>query len=127
MKPNVLELYILREFTENIKNSFKKIHQNGFCFLKDKSMKKSILLLAILPFLIFGNCKDKSISEAECTPVVNTMFENIKAAVPSGDEIERNKVMLIATLQKECQSGKFNLDCLKNAKSITEIPLCQNK
>ena len=87
-------------------------------------MKKSILLIAILPLLTFGNCKDNSVSEAECTPVVNTMFENFKAAVP-GDEIEKNKPMIVLTLQKECQSGKFNLDCLKTAKTITDLQLCK--
>jgi len=87
-------------------------------------MKNLILTLAFMSLLFVINCKDNSVSEAECTPVVQSMFDNFSKAAPEGD-IEKAKMMLVPMLQKECQSGKYNLDCLKNSKTITELQLCK--
>jgi len=87
-------------------------------------MKKLTLSLAILPLLIFGACKDTSISEAECTPVVAAMFENFKTAMPEG-EVDKAKLVLLPMLQKECQKGIYKLDCLQTAKTLPELQLCK--
>jgi small lipoprotein (TIGR04454 family) len=86
---------------------------------------KNLLVLAAFAALLFTvNCKDNSVSEAECTPVVQTMFENFSKLAPEGD-IEKAKMVLIPMLQKECQSGKYELQCLAGAKSIQELQLCK--
>lgn len=87
-------------------------------------MKKLILSLAIFSLTLLGACKDTSISEAECSPVVDTMFENFKTAMPEG-EADKAKVVLLPMLQKECQSGKYKLDCLQTAKTLPELQLCK--
>ena len=87
-------------------------------------MKNLILTLALLSLLLVINCKDNSVSEAECTPVVQSMFDNFSKAAPEGD-MEKAKMMLLPMLQKECQSGKYGLDCLKNSKTIAELQLCK--
>lgn len=77
-----------------------------------------------MTLFLFLNCKDNSVSEAECTPVINSMLENFAKAAPEGD-LEKIKVAIVPALQKECQSGKYNLDCLKNAKTPVELQSCK--
>lgn len=87
-------------------------------------MKKILVLAAFAAILFTVTCKDTSVSEAECTPVVQAMFENFSKLAPEGD-IDKAKMVLIPMLQKECQSGKYELSCLSSAKSIQELQLCK--
>ncbi|MCB1178841.1 MAG: TIGR04454 family lipoprotein [Leptospiraceae bacterium] len=90
-----------------------------------KHLSLSILLL--LAITVF-NCKDQSVSSAECTPVVQSMLGNFGDMNPNAtdEEKEKAKVMLTPVLQKECESGKYKLECLKSAKSIAELQNCKN-
>jgi small lipoprotein (TIGR04454 family) len=89
-------------------------------------MNKITLLLLLLAAFAVGNCKDKSISAAECTPVVEAMFENFKKMAPdSAEEADKKKMMLLPVLQKECESGKFDLACLKVAKDMMALQTCK--
>ncbi len=88
---------------------------------------KRIISLVILGLLTF-NCKDKSVSSEECTPVVDTMLENFSSLLKDKpeEEIQQMKNLTKPILQKECESGKYKLDCLKTAKSLEELQTCKN-
>lgn len=80
--------------------------------------------MIFLSLFVF-NCKDNSVSEAECTPVVQSMIDNLSKAIPDMKDLEKTKMMLVPMFQKECQSGKYNLDCLKNVKNLQEVQTCK--
>jgi small lipoprotein (TIGR04454 family) len=88
-------------------------------------MKKLASISVLLVLLGLLNCKDNSVSEAECTPVVQSMFDTFAKATPNESDLEKSKMMLMPMLMKECQSGKYNLECLQNSKNITEIQTCK--
>jgi small lipoprotein (TIGR04454 family) len=90
-------------------------------------MKQITLSLILLLSISMANCKDQSVSSAECTPIVQAMLTNFGDVNPNAtaEDKEKAKVVLTPVLQKECESGKFNLECLKNAKSIAELQGCK--
>ncbi|HNI99860.1 MAG TPA: TIGR04454 family lipoprotein, partial [Leptospiraceae bacterium] len=89
-------------------------------------MRKTAYLLILLAALVANCGGGKSISPAECTPVVESMIENFKKLNPDkAEEFEKNKLMIVPALQKECESGKFDLTCLKNAKDPIAIQSCK--
>jgi small lipoprotein (TIGR04454 family) len=90
-------------------------------------MKITLTLLISLMALGLINCKGNSVSSAECAPVVQAMMENMSSAVEgvSPEEQEKGKAMLLPVFQKECESGKYDLECLKTAKSIAALQTCK--
>ncbi|MDX1961134.1 MAG: TIGR04454 family lipoprotein [Leptospiraceae bacterium] len=90
-------------------------------------MKNLTLLLILSLCFAFSSCKDNSVSSAECTPVVEAMFENLKKMAPADaqEQVDQKKAMLIPVLQKECEKGVYDLNCLKNAKDIASLQLCK--
>lgn len=85
------------------------------------------LTLSILSIALF-NCKGNSVSSAECAPVVQSMIENMSTVAgdnTSPEEQEKAKALLTPVFQKECESGKYDLNCLKTAKSIPELQTCK--
>ncbi len=90
-------------------------------------MKKLTILAIAFAMIAFTNCKDKSVSSAECTPIVQSMLENFSsmAANATDEEKEKTKMMLTPVLQKECESGKYDLNCLKSAKTLPELQTCK--
>ncbi len=103
-------------------------------FLDKTTIFRGVFALGALAVLIFGimsvkdpkgeSMMESSVSEAECAPVVQVMFENFSELAPEGD-IDKEKMVLIPMLQKECQSGKYELSCLSNVKSIAELRVCK--
>lgn len=90
-------------------------------------MKQITISLILLLSISLANCKDTSVSAAECTPIVQTMLTNFGDVNPGAtpEEKEKAKTILTPVIQKECESGKYNLECLKNAKSIAELQGCK--
>ncbi|HMV81259.1 MAG TPA: TIGR04454 family lipoprotein [Leptospiraceae bacterium] len=90
-------------------------------------MRKTAYLLILLAALVANCGGGKSISPAECTPVVESMIENFKKMNPDkADEFDKQKLMILPALQKECESGKYKLDCLKNVKDYLALQSCKN-
>lgn len=96
---------------------------------KENSMKKfTIISLLAAAILFSANCKTEKVSKAECEPVVNQMFENLtKSVTPEeAEKITALKGQLITGVIKECTSGKYSLECLKNATNIAALQTCKN-
>lgn len=91
-------------------------------------MKKYIVLLLISASSLFINCNKDKVSAAECEPIVNNLMDKVKAEISAEQmaQFEAMKMTLQPTVQKECMSGKYNLDCLKNAANIAAIQTCKN-
>lgn len=83
----------------------------------------SLIVIGILTF----NCKGKTVSAEECNPVVESMLGNFSSllADKSPEEVQQMKNLTRPILQKECESGKYKLDCLKTAKSLEELQTCK--
>lgn len=63
---------------------------------------------------------------AECTAIANVLIENFKNYSPENSkDIEDRKSFLISGIQKECESRKYDLNCLKNAKNLAEMNVCK--
>ncbi|MCE9500993.1 MAG: TIGR04454 family lipoprotein [Leptospira sp.] len=91
-------------------------------------MRILILNLAAAMILALAiNCKGSSVSSAECEPVVNKLFENLsKELKPEEvDKISMLKATMMAGIQKECMSGKYNLDCLAKATNLAASQNCK--
>ncbi|HMV81258.1 MAG TPA: TIGR04454 family lipoprotein [Leptospiraceae bacterium] len=73
------------------------------------------------------SCKTRVFpSKAECAPVVESIIENFKIVNPDkAEEIENQKSMIVPALQSECESGKYDLICMKNAKDPIAIQSCK--
>lgn len=87
-----------------------------------------LLISLIVLGLLTLNCKGKSVSAEECNPVVESMLQNFSSLLTdkSPEEVQQMINMTRPVLQKECESGKYKLDCLKTAKSLEELQTCKN-
>lgn len=87
---------------------------------------KLFLSLIFLSLLIL-NCKGKSVSAEECSPVVEAMLGNFSSVLADKPQEEVQQMLNLTRpiLQKECESGKYNLECLKTAKSIEQLQTCK--
>jgi len=91
-------------------------------------MKKMIYTAMLLSLIAgMGNCKGNQYSSAECEPVINQMLVNFtKDLQPEEvDKLATLKSQLLPMLQKECMSGKYELECLKNATNIASLQVCK--
>ncbi|MCB1176497.1 MAG: TIGR04454 family lipoprotein [Leptospiraceae bacterium] len=64
-----------------------------------------------------------SVTPEQCAPTVQIMLQNFKKQNPNTTASEQQ--MLAPILQKECESGKYNVDCMKLAKTTEELQLCK--
>ncbi|TGK03901.1 TIGR04454 family lipoprotein [Leptospira semungkisensis] len=91
-------------------------------------MKKTFFsILAI--FLLAGiiSCGGAKVSQAECEPVVGDLLKNITAA-QTPEQAAKFQVMqaqVSAQLLKECMTGKYDLTCLRSAKTIAALQTCK--
>ncbi|MCX7999998.1 MAG: TIGR04454 family lipoprotein [Leptospiraceae bacterium] len=87
---------------------------------------KLFLSFIILGTIVF-HCKGKAVSSEECNPVVESMLGNISSVLvdKSPEEIQQLKNLTRPVLQKECETGKYDLGCLKTAKSIEQLQACK--
>lgn len=68
----------------------------------------------------------KPLTVKDCNKVMNTVYENMKKDnLENAEEIEKKREMIFPALMRECESRKYNLECLMNAKSIAEISQCK--
>lgn len=93
-------------------------------------MKNFLFLIAAMALALAMNCKGSSVSSAECEPIVNKLFENVskelaKEKPEEAEKISMLKATLLPTIQKECMSGKYNLDCLGKANNIAALQACK--
>ncbi|ASV13557.1 MULTISPECIES: TIGR04454 family lipoprotein [Leptospira] len=92
-------------------------------------MKKVLMIslgaLTVLSLTVA--CPGSKHSAEECSPIVDEMLTNLTAGQKPEDaaNIATMKATLVPVLQKECMSGKFDLTCLKSAKSIPAIQACK--
>ena len=63
----------------------------------------------------------------ECEKIAETVIENAVKSMQSTEEMSENRrMMLVAVVQKDCESGKFDRNCMKTAKNIYSIAeLCK--
>ncbi|PJZ70692.1 TIGR04454 family lipoprotein [Leptospira perolatii] len=91
-------------------------------------MKKlSFAILPALALFVMVSCGGAKVSQAECEPVVNDLFQNLTQG-KSPEETEKLnslKPSLAPMLLKECMSGKYDLSCLKSAKDIQALAVCK--
>jgi len=80
-----------------------------------------------LAIAAFANCKGNQYSKKECEPIVNQMIENFSRNLKpeEAEKLSALKVQLIPTLQKECMSGKYDLECLKQSTNVMGIQTCK--
>lgn len=103
-------------------------------------MKKHLLIIFFLSVNLsadFSEIKNtalltfadqKPLTVKDCDKIMNTVYENMKKENPeNAEEIEKKRDMIFPSLMRECQSGKYNLSCLINAKNIVEISECKKK
>lgn len=59
--------------------------------------------------------------------IVESMLGNISSVLTdkSPEEIQQLKNVTRPVLQKECESGKYDLECLKTAKSVEQLQTCK--
>lgn len=86
-----------------------------------------ITLSALTVLSLTVMCGGPKHSAEECAPIVEEMLTNLTAGQKADDtaNIATMKATLVPVLQKECMSGKFDLTCLKSAKSIPAIQACK--
>ena len=90
-------------------------------------MIKKITVISLLAIVAFANCKGNQYSKKECEPIVSQMLVNFSKNLKP-EEVEKLsalKVQLIPTLQKECTSGKYDLECLKQSSNVMAIQTCK--
>ncbi len=90
-------------------------------------MKSFLILTVSVVLAITMNCKGSSVSSAECEPIVNKLIENIMKEMKP-EEVEKFsmlKATMVPSIQKECMSGKYNLDCLSKASNIAALQACK--
>ncbi|MCB1176496.1 MAG: TIGR04454 family lipoprotein [Leptospiraceae bacterium] len=105
-----------------------------------KIHKYIVIILLLISIFIVNNILNSdpaseteilynSVSPEECFPVVESLLENFGDMNPNAtdEEKEKARVMLKPVLQKECESGKYDLDCLRSAKSIAELQSCKTQ
>ncbi|EMM71538.1 putative lipoprotein [Leptospira weilii str. 2006001855] len=92
-------------------------------------MKKALMIFlgALTVLSLTVACPGSKYSAEECAPIVDEMLTNLTAGQKPEDaaSIATMKATLVPVLQKECMSGKFDLTCLKSAKSIPAIQACK--
>ncbi|MBE7413597.1 MAG: TIGR04454 family lipoprotein [Leptospiraceae bacterium] len=90
-------------------------------------MKKILFLIVVVGFVLTMNCKGSSVSSAECEPIVNKLFENLSKELKpeEAEKVSMMKATLLPTIQKECMSGKYDLDCLSKATNIAALQACK--
>ncbi|TGK32571.1 TIGR04454 family lipoprotein [Leptospira gomenensis] len=90
-----------------------------------KVLMISLSVAAVLSMTVM--CGGPKHTAEECAPIVEEMLTNLTAGQKAEDtaNIATMKATLVPVLQKECMSGKFDLTCLKSAKSIPAIQACK--
>ncbi|HNI26961.1 MAG TPA: TIGR04454 family lipoprotein, partial [Leptospiraceae bacterium] len=64
----------------------------------------------------------------DCNKIMNSMIEMVKKENPEKtEEIERNREIIFHLYMIECESGKFDLNCLANIKLLSELDNCKRK
>ncbi|HNN03980.1 MAG TPA: TIGR04454 family lipoprotein [Leptospiraceae bacterium] len=90
-------------------------------------MRKINHIVMYIFMATFVNCSNKVVPSDECIPVVEAMFENFQKLNPDkAQSYADQKHSIMSVLQKECESGKYRLDCLKTAKDSIAIQACKN-
>lgn len=96
-----------------------------------------VLILGLLMFLrplsadyteikLTANFLFQNHYSAECSAIAKVLIENFKNFNQENSEkIENQRIVLISGIQKECESRRYDLDCLKNAKNIAEMNVCK--
>ncbi|EPG65819.1 TIGR04454 family lipoprotein [Leptospira wolffii] len=91
-------------------------------------MKKTYsLILAILLLSLAISCGGAKVSQAECEPVVGDLIKNL-TATQTPDQLEKFQAVqaqMTTQLLKECMTGKYDLTCLRSAKTITALGTCK--
>ena len=85
---------------------------------------KYIFVLCFLA--LFSNCSQNKYSPAECEPVVQQLVDNLSKDLSEKEQSKLNalKSNMMPVLEKECMSGKYELECLKAAKNPLAIQAC---
>ncbi len=90
-----------------------------------KKMYSSIL--SILLFALLISCGGAKVSQAECEPVIGDLLKNLSAA-QTPEQLEKFQVVqaqISSQLLKECMTGKYDLTCLRSAKTLTALGTCK--
>lgn len=86
------------------------------------------LLFCLLTILLF-QCKQRGYTSQECKPVMVKLLEAESQIAPP-DQLEQVKSLessLLPMMEKECMSGDYELECLKQASSFESVQSCRKK